>query len=210
MFKIIGSDGKEYGPVSADQLRQWLTEGRVNAQTQIQPEGSTGWLPLSAFPEFAASFPAPAPAPLSGSASPAYGDRQRALGLVSGPAIGLIVTAALGFLGAVFNVLSSLTGFNSWQTSGATLPPEFQQVQEMMVRFQGAGALIGAGIAFLMAALTLFAALRMRKLQSFGLCMTVSILAMIPCLSPCCCVGLPIGIWALVVLNKPEVKPHFT
>jgi len=24
MYKIIGADQKEYGPVSADQLRQWL------------------------------------------------------------------------------------------------------------------------------------------------------------------------------------------
>jgi hypothetical protein len=49
----------------------------------------------------------------------------------------------------------------------------------------------------------------MRKLESFGLCMTASILAMIPCLSPCCILGLPFGIWALVVLNKPEVKSAF-
>ena len=32
---------------------------------------------------------------------------------------------------------------------------------------------------------------------------------MVPCISPCCLVGLPIGIWALVVLNKPEVKGSF-
>jgi hypothetical protein len=33
---------------------------------------------------------------------------------------------------------------------------------------------------------------------------------MIPCISPCCLLGLPIGIWALVVLLKPEVKAAFT
>ena len=34
-----------------------------------------------------------------------------------------------------------------------------------------------------------------------------SILAMIPCTSGCCCLlGLPAGIWALVVLSRPEVK----
>jgi len=52
MYKIIGADGHEYGPVSGDQLREWLTEGRVNANTQVLPEGSTGWLPLRALPEF--------------------------------------------------------------------------------------------------------------------------------------------------------------
>jgi uncharacterized membrane protein len=53
MYKIIGGDQKEYGPVSADQIRQWIAEGRANAQTQVQAEGSANWQPLSTFPEFA-------------------------------------------------------------------------------------------------------------------------------------------------------------
>jgi uncharacterized membrane protein len=53
MYKIIGADGNEYGPVTADQLRQWIAEGRANAQTKVQAEGSTDWKPLMDFPEFA-------------------------------------------------------------------------------------------------------------------------------------------------------------
>ncbi|MEI8063945.1 MAG: DUF4339 domain-containing protein [Verrucomicrobiota bacterium] len=53
MYKIIGGDGREYGPVSADQLRQWITEGRASAQTQILPEGATTWQSLGSLPEFA-------------------------------------------------------------------------------------------------------------------------------------------------------------
>ena len=30
MYKIIGADQKEYGPVSIEQLRLWITEGRVD------------------------------------------------------------------------------------------------------------------------------------------------------------------------------------
>lgn len=52
MFKIIGTDQKEYGPISVEQLKQWITEGRANANTLIQPMGSTEWKPLSSFPEF--------------------------------------------------------------------------------------------------------------------------------------------------------------
>ena len=54
MYKIIGADQKEYGPVTAEQLRQWLAEGRVNGQTSVWSEGAAEWKPLSAFPEFAA------------------------------------------------------------------------------------------------------------------------------------------------------------
>ncbi|MEO5803750.1 MAG: GYF domain-containing protein [Verrucomicrobiota bacterium] len=56
MYKIIGADQKEYGPISAEQLRQWIAQGRANASTMAQPEGSAEWKPLNALPEFAASF----------------------------------------------------------------------------------------------------------------------------------------------------------
>ena len=53
MYKIIGGDRREYGPATADELRQWIAEGRLSAQSLIQAEGSAEWKPLSAYPEFA-------------------------------------------------------------------------------------------------------------------------------------------------------------
>jgi hypothetical protein len=52
-YKIIGGDRKEYGPVTAEQLRQWVAEKRANAQTLAQPEGGAEWKPLYSWPEFA-------------------------------------------------------------------------------------------------------------------------------------------------------------
>lgn len=46
-----GADGREYGPVSQDQLEQWIREGRANGQTEIRKDGGT-FLTLSALPEF--------------------------------------------------------------------------------------------------------------------------------------------------------------
>ena len=66
MFKIIGADGKQYGPVSTEQIRQWLAEGRARPETLAQAEGSADWKPLGQFPEFAATAPAgvaPPPTP---------------------------------------------------------------------------------------------------------------------------------------------------
>jgi hypothetical protein len=59
MFKIIGGDGRQYGPVSTEQLRQWIAQGRANTQTLAQAEGSADWKPLGQYPEFAASTPPP-------------------------------------------------------------------------------------------------------------------------------------------------------
>ena len=51
MYKIIGTDGRLYGPVPPAQLQQWVAEGRANAQTLVQPAGSPDWKPLAEFPE---------------------------------------------------------------------------------------------------------------------------------------------------------------
>lgn len=63
MYRIIGADQKEYGPISAEQLRQWIQEGRANAQTQVRAETETDWKPLSALPEFADILRTTTPAP---------------------------------------------------------------------------------------------------------------------------------------------------
>ncbi len=53
MYHVIGADQKEYGPLSADQLRQWMVERRVDAQTKVRAEGSSDWKALAEFPELA-------------------------------------------------------------------------------------------------------------------------------------------------------------
>jgi len=78
MYTIVGADGQNYGPVSAEQLRQWIAEGRANAQTRVLVEGSPDWKLVSELPEFASEtgiraapqktpepLRAPAPAPFS-------------------------------------------------------------------------------------------------------------------------------------------------
>src|SRR4051794_31171613 len=52
MYKVVGIDQQEYGPVSAEELRRWIAEGRANAQTLAQAEGTAEWKPLINFPEF--------------------------------------------------------------------------------------------------------------------------------------------------------------
>jgi hypothetical protein len=53
MYKIIGADGAEYGPATADQIRLWIAEGRANAHTKVQVVGATDWVELGSLPEFA-------------------------------------------------------------------------------------------------------------------------------------------------------------
>ena len=53
MYRIIGSDGRTYGPATADLLREWIAEGRADAQTQVWAEGASQWRPLAEYAEFA-------------------------------------------------------------------------------------------------------------------------------------------------------------
>ena len=103
MYKIIGADGREYGPVSAEQLRQWMVNGRVNAQTLTQLVGSTEWKPLGSFPEFIPTTPptvavSPLAAPPARTTVPTTNSMA-----VAGLAFGLL--GLIGCCGMLFSTL---------------------------------------------------------------------------------------------------------
>jgi hypothetical protein len=199
MYKIIGADGKEYGPITAEQLRQWIAEGRANAQTRVLLEGTTEWKPLSAFPEF--MLPPPGAPPTLSSPMPVSG--SNAADLVTGPAIALIVVAVLGFLAQAAGLLWILL-FSAAAASRMQGQPQWANMLT-----SGPLAIANVIVGILINGIILFGGIKMRKLENYGLAMAASIIAMIPCNWPCCIIGLPIGIWALVVLSKPEVKNAF-
>ncbi len=220
MYKIIGANQTEYGPVSAEQIRQWITEGRINAQTPAQAAGDTGWKAIATFPEFAGDFPTNAtPPPFSPPPSsppplrtylPNDGGRALALSEVNGPAIGLMVTAILGAFLALVGIVNNLIGtpFNFSGLEG--MPPQSAEMFRAMQSGYGAVGIFFAVLQIALAVFIFFAALKMKALQNHTFCIVACIVALIPCISPCCCVGIPIGIWALIVLNKPEVRGYFS
>lgn len=52
MFTIIGADGKEYGPVTAAYIKDWIAGGRANLQTKACRAGETEWRTLGEYAEF--------------------------------------------------------------------------------------------------------------------------------------------------------------
>lgn len=61
-YTIIGGDQKEYGPITADDVRQWIAEGRLNEQSLVKAESDAEFRTLDKFPEFADAFAPEAPA----------------------------------------------------------------------------------------------------------------------------------------------------
>jgi uncharacterized RDD family membrane protein YckC len=52
MFTILGTDGKEYGPVTAGKILEWIASGRANLQTKARHASDTEWKTLGDFAEF--------------------------------------------------------------------------------------------------------------------------------------------------------------
>jgi len=126
---------------------------------------------------------------------------------LSAPAVLLMVTAGLGIAWQLFGM-----AWNVLAMVGVVAAPHFGQMPQEMQAIQALSG--GLGILFsvigiLIGVVVLLGAIKMKNLQAYGFAMTSAILALVPCVSPCCLLGLPVGIWALVVLSKPEVKAAF-
>ncbi|WP_426749524.1 hypothetical protein [Myxococcus sp. Y35] len=130
---------------------------------------------------------------------------------VSLPAILLMVLSAISVLLGLINVLQAFGGTDPEITQMLEDPnlPEGARQALATVSTTG-GKLLLALPTLVLNAIVFFGALKMKNLQSYGLAMAASIIAVIPCCGPCACLGIPVGIWSLVVLNKPEVKSAFT
>jgi len=94
MYKIIGTDQKEYGPVTSDQLKQWIAQGRINAQTKVQADAGE-WKTLGEFPELADALGNRVPPVASGAPRPFPASSQPAK--TSGLAITSLVLGICGF-----------------------------------------------------------------------------------------------------------------
>ncbi len=130
MFTIIGGDGKEYGPVTVEQVQAWIAGGRANLDTKAKRVGEEAWQRLGDFPEIsgatasaanatgAASAPPPPPA-----ATPAPG-RDAAAGSVhvdaKAYADDLIARAAKLDIGSCLERGWNLLKANFWPLVGTT------------------------------------------------------------------------------------------
>lgn len=139
---------------------------------------------------------------------------------VSLPGIFLLIVGILNILFALYNTFSGAMAMMQPQQAAAQMKEgmsaedrkkleELGWSPEKLMQKMGVGFVVVSVIGLLAGAITTFAGIKMRALQSRGLVILGSVLAMLPCVSPCCLAGLPIGIWALVALSNPDVKAAF-
>ena len=107
---MIGADGGEYGPITAEQLRSWAAENRVRPATMIKPEGTSQWKPLSAFPEFSALCPPVYPSAMSHARNEM---KARRTGGMTAVAVVNIVLGSFVLLTGLFAIILGQSGIIS-------------------------------------------------------------------------------------------------
>jgi hypothetical protein len=120
-------------------------------------------------------------------------------------AVCLIITGAINAALGLFCVISGLIHISN----PAKRPVMGSNAESLgFVTGQLIGLLIFV-LGFVAAPIIIYGAIKMLNGSSYGGAKAASILAIIPFTSCCFLIGAPIGIWALVVLSKPEVKLFF-
>jgi len=198
-YKFIGGDGKEYGPYSAEQMGQFMGENRLVATSQVSMDGGP-FQPASNFPKLGGAQPQPAVhqqyQPMHG--QPMHVQPVDAKQQVDGPGLFMLITAGLSIAAAIVSLIATI--FLNTALVGGGMQSEEEALFGIITGVPGNVISIIAGI------FIVIGATKMRKLESYGLAMTASILSILCC--PCC-VGIGAGIWSLVVLSNAQVKAAF-
>ena len=144
---------------------------------------------------------------------------RRAKEQVKTPAVFLLVVGVVGVLAALVGIVNVFTMDQQfarveeqWDKDPNLNAQQKQDMKKMLGTYRDAlkvGLPVSIGLSVITGLVTIFGAVKMMNLSGRGMAMAGSILCMFPCISGCCLLGLPVGIWALVVLARPEVKAGF-
>lgn len=112
-YWVKGADQRDYGPVDAGVVRQWLEQGRLTAGSWVRREDSAQWQALGSVPELVGVMVPPPVIAVVGPAQAPEGGVQRG-GRISGLAVGSLVAGILapctlglsGLVGLVLGVVA--------------------------------------------------------------------------------------------------------
>jgi hypothetical protein len=140
-----------------------------------------------------------------GGAPDAGRNRAIAESKVKGPAIALMVLVPLGIIFLIFDLVGRVIGLESGEPPFGAGDPG---VAEGFIIGTYVGLFVDV-IAMVLQVVVFMGAMNMLKLRKRSMAMAACVISVIPCISACCILGIPFGIWGLVALNDPVVKAAF-
>jgi hypothetical protein len=195
--------GAPFGPPAGSQGR------KTGTGPNVRPPATAGsrYAPYAPRPQPAGDPDNPYQSPMHyGEAPPLAGMRRAGTpaGRVIAPAIGLIAVAVLEIEALLCVAVGVLVGLAEQGVRGprgmAPATPAFAEPAALL-------AISVLGI--VLSVLVIVGAVKMKNLESRGFGMAAAVVVMLPLFMPGFLLGLPLGIWALVVLCDPQVKPLF-
>ncbi len=120
---------------------------------------------------------------------------------VRGPAISLIVTSLIGLMAILLTIFFNVMFVIGYITGQFQPPAGF--MPQLAFRLAWGILILASNV------IILIAGINMLGLRRYDTCRLGATLAFIPCIGPCYLLGIPFGVWAAVVLNKPEVRDAF-
>jgi LSD1 subclass zinc finger protein len=125
---------------------------------------------------------------------------------VAGPAIALMIVGGIVISLSILRLVLNMNLLDVRSLTAAANPKRMAGPQQAD---SVAGRVGGSLFGICYGGIIMTGAMKMKSLSNHGYAMTSCIVAMLPC-SLCCLLGLPFGIWGLIVLNRPEVAAQFT
>ncbi len=184
-YQIIGGDGKEYGPISAEGVTNWLQEGRANGDTPIKEVGAEEWQCVRDLPEFASAFSTafsePPPRPVTPTPPVAGQFPQQKPGKIQAIAIITLVQGIMAIIGGLGLGLSTMCIY---------VPFVYGIVYGIMATIKGS-AMLGQN-----------------PWPAYQTVRTTAIMAIVNVINCDFMFGMAGGIVILVFLNDPEVKAY--
>ncbi|MDB5307437.1 MAG: hypothetical protein JWO38_1639 [Gemmataceae bacterium] len=135
----------------------------------------------------------------------------RAKALVAGPASWLRVLGVLGVLAGLVGIVGAVAFgmYVAENPAQAKRDMKVQNEEDLIVNV----VLIGVCSVFslVFGGLMTYGAIKMGRLESHGWAVATSVLAIVSILFCTCCLvtGVPLGIWGLVTLTRPDVQAGF-
>jgi hypothetical protein len=128
---------------------------------------------------------------------------------IRGPAIALMIVGMINCILGALRIVASIVWMAFQDSPELKGRPEFHGMQPFMI-FAGAAGIAIAITGIVVGAVITYGAAKMLKLKRYKLAMATSILSLVPVVTFCCILGVPFGIWSIVILCKPEVKDAFS
>ncbi len=130
---------------------------------------------------------------------------EQAVSRVKGPALSMMILAPIGSLWFLFDLVIRIINISNGDIPVMGNHPNASEFAEIGAYVGGVLDVVG----LILQAVVFYGAMQMKNLQNRSLAMAASIISVIPCLTACCVLGIPFGIWGLVVLSDETVKKAF-